>query len=353
MINNLEPYIIGETAYNHEGDIAYLYRMIDDISALKLNAVKFHLLLNPESYMQKKHPLLAKIKKWAFNESQWDDIIAYSKNKALDIIALCDDVESLEYINKNNKDVDAIELHASGINDYFLLMAASKFYKQVILGTGGSTIGEIEHAVYFLRNNAKKDIALMYGFQNYPTNYADINLSKILKIKNLFGLPIGYADHTSFDDPNNVIVSVMAAMMGINILEKHYTPDYGKKRIDYHAAGDKKQLSRIKQLMNLALTVYGTGELTMQKAELDYGNVGPMKKAIVAKRAIKKGEKLSLDNLWFKRTEHETYIKQSQFLQLIGLEAVQEIKLDEVVDFEKVKYKYMKSDLADFTHIKK
>lgn len=41
------PYIIGETAYNHEGDLNYLYKMIDDISEIKLNAVKFHLLLNP------------------------------------------------------------------------------------------------------------------------------------------------------------------------------------------------------------------------------------------------------------------------------------------------------------------
>lgn len=35
VYNIKEPYIIAETAYNHEGDINYLYRMIDDIAELE------------------------------------------------------------------------------------------------------------------------------------------------------------------------------------------------------------------------------------------------------------------------------------------------------------------------------
>lgn len=347
-----EPYIIGETAYNHEGDIKYLHRMIDEIAEIKLNAVKFHLLLNPESYMQKKHPLMEETKKWIFSEKQWDAIIKYSNKKGLDIIALCDDIESLKYIN-NKKEVSAVELHASSLNDWFLLEEAAKFNGPVILGIGGSTIDEIAYAVNFLKDRGKNDIILMYGFQSYPTKYSDINMSRMLKIKNLFGLTVGYADHTAFNDPNNEIISVMAAMMGINILEKHYTPDYGKERIDYHAAVGKEQMLRIKELMKLALTVYGSGELKMSKAEREYGNVGPMKKAIVARRFIKKGEKLSFDNLWFKRTVEESPIKQNQFLQLIGLEAIKDIKKDEVIEFSKVKYEFKKLNLENFTHTKK
>jgi len=350
--NYKEPYIIGETAYNHEGDLKYLYNMIDDIAELELNAVKFHLLLRPESYMQNKHPLIEETKKWIFNKKQWDDIIDHSNEKELDVIALCDDVESIEYILKSNKDVCAIELHATGLNDYFLLESVSKFNGVILLGVGGSTMDEIVYAVDFLKGKEKDEIILMYGFQSYPTKYTDINLAKMLKIKNLFNLPVGYADHTAFDDPNNEIISVMAAMMGFNILEKHYTLDYGRERIDYHAAVGKEQMLRIKELMVLALTVYGDGELRMSKAELEYGNVGPMKKAIVAKNFIKKGEKLSFDNLWFKRTEEESYIKQNQFLHLIGLEATEDIKEDEIIDFTKVKYEFKKADLESFGVIK-
>ena len=41
-----KPYIIGETAFHHEGDKEFQKKMIEDIAQLKLSAIKFHLLLN-------------------------------------------------------------------------------------------------------------------------------------------------------------------------------------------------------------------------------------------------------------------------------------------------------------------
>jgi sialic acid synthase SpsE len=348
VADTLKQYIIGETAYNHEGDIKYLCEMIGEIAEIGLDAVKFHLLLNPESYMQNEHPLMEKIKKWIFDEKQWDNIIGSSVERGLDVIALCDDVESLEYINGNNKDVSAVEIHSTGLNDWFLLRELARFDGTVILGVGGSTIDEIAYAVDFLKSNGKEEIILMYGFQNYPTDYANINLSKMLKIRDLFDLPVGYADHTAFDDPNNEIISVMAAMMGISILEKHYTPECGKERTDFQAAVGRDKMLRIKELMELALRVYGEGELRMSKQELEYGNTGPMKKAIVARRNIEKGEKLSLDNLWFKRTRRASFVKQNQFLRLIGLEVTEDIEEDEMIDFTKVRYEFREAGLGNF-----
>ena len=116
-------------------------------------------------------------------------IIQIKKN--LDVFVLCDDVESIEYILENNINITAIELHATGLNDYFLLNAVSGFDKQIILGVGGSTIDEINFAVDFLKNKGINNILLMYGFQSYPTKYTDINLSKMLKIRDLFKLKIG------------------------------------------------------------------------------------------------------------------------------------------------------------------
>ncbi|MCD4819043.1 MAG: N-acetylneuraminate synthase family protein [Candidatus Cloacimonetes bacterium] len=351
MLDN-KPYIIGETAYNHEGDIRYLYKMIDDIAELKLNAVKYHLLLKAESYLQKKHPLVELIKKWMFSQDEWVDILNYSNDKELDVVALCDDVESLIFINQEFPNIKAIELHASGLNDYYLLEQASLFQGTVILGVGGSTLDEIQYALKFLKQHHKEDIMLMYGFQSYPTNYEDINLSKMLTLKSIFNVEIGYADHTGFDDPNNVFLSCAAATMGFNVLEKHFTPDFGKERIDYHSAVGIDIMQKIKNLMEVTLKVYGTGDIAMSEPELKYGNTGPMKKAIVARKKIRQGEILSLDHLWFKRTEEESFIKQNMLLKLIGLEACVDIDEDEIVDFSKVIYKFKQKTSSDFTNLK-
>lgn len=348
-MNILKPYIIGETAYNHEGDIDYLFKMINDIAVIGLNAVKFHLLLNPNSYLQKKHPLISETRKWIFSKQEWEKILNYARKKTLDIVALCDDVDSIKFVNDKFKDIFAVEIHSTSLNDYFLLEEASRFSNKIILGIGGSTLNEIQYAVDFLVGLGKREILLMYGFQSFPTNYNNVNLLKMKKLQKLFDLPVGYADHTAYNDVNNEIVSSMASMMGVNILEKHYTPDPGKKRIDYQSAVGKKKMKKIKDMMSLFLKVYGSGSLEMTDAEKKYGNTGPMKKAIVARRDIEKGEELSLENLWFKRTEEESTVKQYCFLNLIGLKTIRDIKEDEIIDFSKVKYRFAKKSYSDLT----
>jgi N,N'-diacetyllegionaminate synthase len=353
MIKNqqMTPYIIAETAYNHEGDSKYLYQMIDEVASLRLNAVKFHLLLNLDSYMKRSHPLYQKMKQWMFTQNQWNEIFSFANKKRLDIVALCDDVESIRYIVSKKKKIAALELHATSLNDFFMLSEAAKFDGRIILGIGGSTLNDISYAVDFLRHHERQDILLMYGFQSYPTNYEDINLAKMDALRNLFHLPIGYADHTGFNDPNNAVISVAAALMGYPVLEKHYTLDPGTERIDYHAAVGKKQMSCIRELMRTALQVHGSGQITLSEPEKAYGNIGPMKKAIVARNDIRKGEKLTLQNLWFKRTDEESTIQQKQFLQLIGSKAKVDIKKDDVIDFSKIDYTFKTLDLQQFTNV--
>ena len=310
--------------------------MIDEISEIKLNAVKFHILLNPESYMTQNHPLYSQITKWLYNQQQWDEIFQYAHKKQSDIIALCDDVDSISYLINEKKKIHAIEIHAVSLNDYFMLSKASKFPGKIFLGVGGSTLEEIKHAVDFLRKHKKHDISLMYGFQSYPTNYSEINLSRMSHLRDLFHLPIGYADHTGYNDPNNEFITIAAALMGFEILEKHFTLDYGKNRIDYHAAVGKHQMIKIKKLMKLGLQVFGNTEYTMSTSEKLYGDIGPMKKAIVAKKDIASGESLTKDDLWFKRTAKKSSIQQHQFTQLLGLKTKTNIKKDDIIDFSKL-----------------
>ncbi len=347
------PYIIAETAYNHEGNFNYLLKMTEEIGALGVQAIKYHLLLDTSSYMVENHPLSKTIKSWMFSKEQWMEAFRIAHARGLDIVALCDDRESLEFIITTFPDIFAVELHAVSLNDYHMLKEAAQFPGKVILGIGGSTLDEIHYAVEFLRNKGKEDILLMYGFQSYPTNYAEINLKKMLKIKDFFNLPVGYADHTAYDDSNNVLISCMGAMMGIPILEKHYTPDYGVERIDYHAAVGKDQMKEIKELMELALLVVGDGSPGMSSAEKKYGNTGPMKKAIVAAHDIQKGTILDADDLIFKRTETESPIKQLDFSKFIGLKASRALKKDDSITFSDIEYNFKTGSAEDYTNIKR
>lgn len=93
--------------------------------------------------------------------------------------------------------------------------------------------------------------------------------------------------------------------------------------------------------------------MEMSEAELKYANNGPMKKAIVAKKNIKKGDRLSINNLWFKRTREETTLKQHQFWNIIDLKAAKDIKKDEIIDYSKVEYKFKEYKITDFTSLRR
>lgn len=349
MLPSNKPYLIGETAFHHEGDVVFLKTLIDHGANCKVDAIKFHLLLNLDDYFVKSHEAYGPLSEWLISEKDWTEVVSYNEAKGLDSILLCNDPQSIDFaLNYNGQSIKAIELHATGLNDYFLLQKAAKFKGTVILGVGGSSLDEVSFAIEMLNQLGQHDIFLMYGFQNYPTKYEDINLKKMIKLKELFDLPIGYADHTDPLNIHNELISTLGITMGINVCEKHYTHAVGEKRIDSQSAISLDQLKKVREHMDIITTCVGTGSLKMSDGELSYGNTGPMKKAIVAEVNIKKGDTISLDKIGFKRTNESTYMLQSFLPKLIGLKANKDINADEFIDFSNISYEFKKADISQF-----
>jgi sialic acid synthase SpsE len=190
----------------------------------------------------------------------------------------------------------------------------------------------------------------MYGFQNYPTDYKDINFQKINLIQNLFGLPVGYADHTDPKDANNELITVSAILKGVNVIEKHFTLDLDldEKRIDSQAAVSLESIKKIKELSEIMFLANGKGGLEMSDAEKKYGDVGPMKKAIVARRKIPMDKIIALEDLAYKRTPESSYLAQFDIELLIGSKAITEIKRDETISYNKIAYKFNVAETAQF-----
>ena len=152
---------------------------------------------------------------------------------------------------------------------------------------------------------------------------------------------------------DNEFISVMGAALGFNILEKHFTHKYGEKRIDAQSAVSIKQMKKIKRLLNKANLTYGTNDLSMSDAEKKYGDTGPMKKAIVARNKIIKGDKIRLVDMAFKRTNESSTLKQFDFSKLVGLEAAETIEKDTLINFSNVNYVFQKHDNFQFKNMNK
>lgn len=353
MLPSNKPYIIGETAFHHEGDIDFLRGLISEGAKLGLDAMKFHLLFDLDDYMIANHDAIDLLRPWCLSSEALQEILPSVLEQGMDLVLLCNDVASLNWVNQCGLNVAAIELHATGINDYFLLAEAVKFEQTVILGTGGSTIDEVQYAVDYLKSHGKHDLFLMHGFQNYPTQFEDINLSKMKVLNRLFDLPVGYADHTDPEDLDNVSISTMGIAAGFNVLEKHFTHRYGDKRIDSQAAVSLEQLKVIRRLANKLWTAHGNNDLLMSDAEKKYGDTGPMKKAIVARHNLGQGQIISLEDVAFKRTNVSSSLRQQELWRVVGLRTNRAIAKDAIIDFSNVEYEFQKRDFSQFSNTQK
>jgi N,N'-diacetyllegionaminate synthase len=329
-----EPYLIAETAYAHAGSYDYLCGQVDAVDFRYVDALKFHLLLDIDGYMRKDHPQFETIKQWLFDREQWAEILGRTKRRSIDVIALADDEASLIWLQTEASLIDAVEIHSTGLHDLHLLKLAGQLGKPVFLGIGGSTPDEISMTLAALEG---VPVVLMYGYQSYPTDYRKLNMRLLPKLCGLFEAITGYADHTAYDDPENELVSVMGYILGAPIIEKHFVLEKGTPRPDYESAVSPADLRSIKNKLELASDCLGQGPPSFSAAEQAYRQPGLMKKAPLARTALRKGARLQLDDVIFKRTGSASYTRQTDIYTLLGMEISRDISPDEALDFSNLR----------------
>ena len=334
--SNNDYYVIAETAHNHGGDPEYLYRTINELIEIGVDAIKIHMNLNLSSYASKDFKEGDVYDKFIWDEKQYSRAIDQIKRSNKEVVVLANDVESLDYLMSRD-DIDAIELHQVSLYDVHMINKLINYSGVVVLGIGGTELDEISRAIDLLNSKQEKDIVLIYGFQTFPSNPCDVNLEKMNKIKDLFGYETGYADHTSYDHPHNAFISSLGYATGSRVIEKHYTPEHGEKRIDYESAVGEQIFMQLIEYLNIIRDIKSNGSLQMSRDEESYGQYGVMKKAIVASRDLASGTKLKEQDILFKRTSIKSIGRQSDYNHMIGKIITKDVCEDDMIDFSLLK----------------
>jgi len=330
--NERIAYLIGETAYLHEGDFSYISKFVDQIIESKCcDAIKFHIMINVDDYITKSHKLYDLYNRMRMPKEQWMQILSKAKSAGFETVVMVDDKAAIDFVKDNIVLIDVMELHAIALNNIEMLRKAKDVRIPLILGVGGSQIDDIKFALDFLK---RKDVLLMHGFQNYPTRHEYINYRRIARLKEIFGLAVGYADHTIWYSKDNELLTLAGFMAGANIIEKHVHVDPGQKRIDFESAISIHQMKNIKEKMELLNKSKGDGSFEISDYENIYSQNGPMKFTIVADKNLKKGEIISETDITFRRTGEESTIKQRDYFQIIGKKTKIDIKKNSLINLE-------------------
>ena len=288
-------YVIAEMACSHDGDADNARTIIDGAGHAGADAIQFQ-IWKLEDIMVRHHPAFPDVKKLELPQSAWSDLAAYVRSRwpGLSIIACVYDEESVNFAESIG--VDAYKLHAADLSNPQLVTYVADTERRIDLSVGASTIAEIEAALEWIAARSSANTWLMYGYQIFPTPIDAINLHYMMKLKQLFELPIGYQDHTDAVDPGAYWIPATAIGMGADIMEKHITHDRSEKGADHESALNPDEFIRfVKMVRDIDAARGSSVPRPFTEEERRYRVYA--KKSLVAGRQLRAGSRLSADDL--------------------------------------------------------
>jgi len=230
------------------------------------------------------------LKKLELKDKDYYTLLNFCKKKRINFLLSFFDVKSLKWIKKLK--LKEIKIPSGEINNFPLIKEIGKLKKKVILSSGISTTKEIESAIKILNKNgtSKKKITVLHCNTEYPTKLKDVNMRAMLSIKNFFKVNVGYSDHTLGYE-----ASMAAVCLGATTIEKHFTLNNRFEGPDHKASLNPVEFKNfITKIRNIELLL---GSSIKKPSLSELRNKKFIRKSIVAKFKIRKGEKLTLKNL--------------------------------------------------------
>jgi N,N'-diacetyllegionaminate synthase len=333
--NNRETFIIAEAGVNHNGSLKKALKLIDVAASVGANAIKFQTFkaenlatgyapkAEYQNYKsQKNENQFQMLKKLEFTDAMHKACFKKCKKKKIIFISSAFDIESLRYLKKFN--LSYFKVPSGEITNIPYLEVLGKFQKKVILSTGMSSIYEIKKAIKTLEINGtkKKIITLMQCTSAYPAPYDEINLNTIATLRDIFKLNIGFSDHSL-----GVQASVAAIALGAKVIEKHLTLSKKLRGPDHRASLDPKEFKFMVESIRIVEKTLGDKIKKVTKSEKE--NIKIVRKSIVARKNIKKGDKFSKDNVTTKRPQGG--ISSLYWNKVIGKIAKKDFKYNEFI----------------------
>jgi N,N'-diacetyllegionaminate synthase len=185
-------------------------------------------------------------------------------------------------------------------------------------------MNEVNNALNILikEGTKKKNIIVLHANTMYPTPMEDVNLNAMVSIGKELNVKYGYSDHSL-----GIEVDIAAVAMGACCIEKHFTLDKNMSGPDHKASLEPNELKEmVKAIRNIELAL---GSYLKKPSKSESPNIDIVRKSIVARTEIKKGETLNEENLTVKRPG--IGINPMQWDKVIGTTADKDYMPDELI----------------------
>lgn len=285
--------IVAEIGNNHEGNFEVAQEMVRTAAACGVDAVKFQ-TFRTKYFVSASDPARYQcLSGFELSYQNFEELRHLAKSLGLLFISTPMDLKSADFLTGL---VDCYKI-ASGDNNFYPLMEqVCKTGKPIILSSGLSDLDQTIKSKQFIeeqwrQRGIQQSLAILHCVSSYPVPPDQVNLAAIPFMKVQLGCTVGYSDHTL-----GVEACIIAAALGAQIIEKHFTIDknYSSFR-DHQLSADPGELKFLVEAVARVKVMLGKPEKNLQPSEASAYHL--IRRSIVAAADLPRGHRLRWQDL--------------------------------------------------------
>ena len=326
--------IIAEAGVNHNGDLEMAKQMARVAKECGADIVKYQTAV-PELVVSRfaakaeyqkqttdaAESQLEMIRRLHFSFEAHRELKEYCDSIGIQYLSAPFDIPSVRFLGTLH--LPLLKIPSGEITNLPFLEEVGKLKTPVLLSTGMATIVEIDDALRILDESGCPDAIVLHCNTQYPTPYADANLTAMIDLFEQFGFPVGLSDHTPGWE-----CDVAAAVLGAQVIEKHFTLDKSLPGPDQQASLDPAEFKAMVQAVRNTEAALGSGKKRVTDSEAP--NKAIARKSIVAARPIRAGEAFTAENLTTKRPGDG--VSPMRWYEVLGRTAKRDFAEDEKIE---------------------
>jgi len=321
--------IIAEAGVNHGGSLGRAISMIWAARDAGADAIKFQAFSTdalagrhaPTADYQRRQTAHTDQRAMlrALELSRDDFRILKTEADVLDIEFLASPFDARQAAMLADLGVRRLKIASPELTDAPLLRAAARTRLPLVVSTGAAAENEIEQALAIIRDAGDSPVTLLACVTRYPTPWHAANLRRMATLRERFGLPVGYSDHTV-----GIEAAPLAVAAGATVIEKHFTLDRHLPGPDHAASVEPAELAALVRAVRRAERALGDGRLVPDEAERRVARTA--RKSVVAAVRIARGTRLTRRMLAIRRPG--TGLSPTQVTRVVGAYALTDIEPD-------------------------
>jgi N-acetylneuraminate synthase len=212
--------VIAEVGMTHDGSLGHAIRMAETAAECGVDAVKFQLhdAKAETTRAAPSPPYFEHETRWeyfertAFSDEQWAQLKQACEDAGVEFLCSVFSVEAVERLERIG--VARYKIGSGEVTNLDLVREVASTGRPVLLTSGMSSWAELDAAVAA----AGDDVTVLQCTSQYPTPPERVGLNVFAELRERYGKPVGFSDHTLGN-----VAALAAVTLGATVVEKHFT----------------------------------------------------------------------------------------------------------------------------------